>query len=149
MSRWEEIHDILVQAGIDHVDFTALTEEERLQIESHVANFIGRMYAREDAVINLDGKNLRERPEVILYKLQQFADTQYQDEMASEVGMARSFYHEIQMQLARIEGATGLELTGPEGFSNAYNSYWETTLMVFRQLQMIEGIERPDGEEGA
>lgn len=145
MSRWEEIQDILVRAGIDHIDFSALNDEERLQIQSHVATFIGRFYAKEDAVTNIAGLNVAEQPEFLLRTLQEFAD-KYQDEQANEVGLARSFYHEIQMQLARIEGATGLDLTGPDGFLDAYNSYWDTTLMVIREVRAQKVGDRGESQ---
>ncbi len=147
MSRWEEIQDILRRAGVDHIDFSELSDDERLDIQNHLCTFIGRYYAKEDAVANIAGLNVAEMPEYLLQSLQKFAD-EYVDEQAGEAGMARSFYHETQMQLARLEGATGLDLTSPEGFLAAYEAYWETTLMVIREIrtQKVGATESGDGD---
>jgi hypothetical protein len=148
MSRWEEIQDILTRAGIDHIDFSELNDDERLEIQTHVCTFIGRYYAKEDAVANIAGLNVAEKPEFLLQTLQKFADG-YVDEQSGEFGMARSFYHETQMQLARLEGATGLDLTSPEGFLDAYNAYWETTLMVIREVRSQKVGQDEAGQAGA
>jgi inosine/xanthosine triphosphate pyrophosphatase family protein len=147
MSRWAEIQDILTRAGIDMIDFTELNDEERVQIQKHLCTFIGRYYAKEDAVANIAGLNVAEQPGFLLQTLQKYADG-YVDEQADEAGMARSFYHETQMQLARLEGATGLDLTSPEGFTDAYNAYWDTTLLVIQEVRS-QKVGAGEGTEGA
>lgn len=135
MSLRELCGEVLANANASEVDFDVLNEELRAQALETLCVAAAFAAANQDAIDNIKSLNLTRDPEDLIEYLKNFADRQFVDEDADEAGMARSFYHGLQMLLAGLEVYTGLPMTEPAAFARAYDHYWDTTKAILLQVQ--------------
>ena len=147
MDLREQVFTVLEKAGAIHVDFEVLNEQLRGKAVADIAYAAAFFAANEAAIDNVKSLNLTNDPEDLVDYLKEFADRRFVDEAADEAGMARSFYHELQMLLAGLEMQTGLPLTAPEAFVQAYDAYWHTTKSIILAVQYHRQSRIPDDVE--
>lgn len=135
MDLRELVYAVLEKAGALHVDFNVLNDDLRSKAVADVVYAAAFIAANNNAIDNIKSLNLTNDPEDLVEYLQDFADRRFVDEDAEEAGLARSFYHDLQMMLAGLEIQTGLPLTSPDAFSQAYKTYWHTTKSIILAVQ--------------
>jgi len=135
MDLREQVFAVLEKAGALHVDFDVLNEHLRDGAVADIAYAAAFFVANDAAIDNVKSLNLTNDPEDLVEYLKDFADRRFVDEAADEAGMARSFYHDLQILLAGLEVQTGLPLTSPDSFAQAYDAYWHTTKSIILAVQ--------------
>ncbi len=144
MALRDDIDQLIEECGIVDVDPAVLNERLKSRIVSSIAQKASFLCANRDAITNIKALDLSRDPDDLIDELREFADRDFVDEEAEEIGMPRSFYHSLQILLAGLEGVTGFPLCEPYAYSVAYDHYWETTAAILKAVQFHRQARESD-----
>ncbi len=141
------VNQILADLGIAEVYFPSETPEER---DAHIGRIITKIafgQGRKDSqmwVGRMDGE--KERPQILGDMI--INQTLYPE----KDGLSRGPYHQVFMDLAIVEGATGLDLTSEGKLKTAVAIYWkavQATIRMFKQQYQVRKEDAASAQEMA